>query len=184
MLKIVINAAVVILSLCYPFLVYFGLQHYDAKILLPVLLMLLGLRWLAGGQNAERKVVIAAVAGIAIVTLVWGNQLGLKFYPVMMNLGFLIVFVSSLFSPRSIVERMARLQDPDLPPHAIAYTRKVTVVWSIFFLINGSIALFTALFATEKTWMLYNGFIAYIFIGLLAAGEWLIRRQVKRKQAD
>ena len=182
MTKLVINAAVIILSLCYPFIVYFGLQRYEAKILLPVLLMLLGLRWLAVGQKAERKVVIVAVSGIIIITLIWGNQLGLKFYPVMMNLGFLIIFVSSLYSPRSIVERMARLQDPDLPAHAIAYTRKVTIVWSIFFLINGSIAMFTALFATEKTWMLYNGFIAYILIGLLAVGEWLIRQQVKRKQ--
>ena len=184
MLKIVINAAVIILSLCYPFIVYFGLQHFEAKILLPVLLMLLGLRWLAGGQNSERKIVIVAVVGVVMATLIWGNQLALKFYPVMMNLGFLIFFVSSLFSPTSLVERMARLQDPDLPPHAIVYTRNVTIVWSIFFLLNGSIALFTALFASEKIWMLYNGFIAYILIGVLAASEWLIRQRVMRKHAN
>ena len=175
MLKVV----VIVLSLAYPFMVYWGLQHYDARILLPVLAMLLGLRWLAGSKTSERKIIIATLIGIIIIAFIWGNQLGLKFYPVMMNLGFLILFGSSLISPPTVVERLARLQDPDLPSHAVVYTRKVTVVWSVFFLVNGSIAAFTALFSTEKIWMFYNGFIAYILIGILAAGEWLIRQRVK-----
>lgn len=161
-------------------MVYWGLQHFEAKVLLPALLILLSMRWLVEGKKTERKIIIATVLGIVSVGLIWGNALGLKFYPVMMNLGFLVVFASSLISPPTVVERLARIKEPDLPEHAIAYTKKVTIAWSIFFFVNGSIAAFTALYSTEKIWMLYNGFVAYILIGMLAAGEWLIRQKVRR----
>lgn len=179
-MKQLLKAAVVVLSICYPFMVYWGLQNYEAKLLLPLLLILLAMRWLTGTGVSEHKVVIITLLGIVVIAMIWGTQLSLKFYPVMMNLGFLALFASSLLSPQSFVERLARIREPDLPPEAIAYTRKVTLVWSVFFLINGAIAAITALWATDKVWMLYNGFIAYLLIGGLAAGEWLVRQRVKR----
>lgn len=179
-MKQLLKVAVIALSICYPFVVYWGLQHYDASLLLPLLLILLGLRWLTGAGVSEHKVVIITLLGIVVIAMIWGTQLSLKFYPVMMNLGFLVLFASSLLSPPSFVERLARLREPDLPPEAIAYTRKVTQVWSVFFLFNGTIAAITALWAADEIWMLYNGFIAYLLIGALAGGEWLVRQRVRR----
>lgn len=170
----------IILSLCYPFAVYWGLQQYDAKLLLPILLVVLAIRWFALDVHSERKVVLVTVVGIITVIGIGGSQLGLKFYPVMMNFGFLVLFGSSLFSATSFVERLARIKEPDLPPKAIIYTRKVTWVWSIFFLINGTIAMATALWATDEVWMLYNGMIAYLLMGLLAGTEWLVRQRVRQ----
>jgi len=161
-------------------MIYWGLQNYEAKLLLPILLILLGMRWIAIGDRSERYMVIATLTGVTFIVLIWGERLGLKFYPVMMNLGFLVLFASSLFSPVSFVERLARIREPDLPPQAVIYTRKVTWVWSGFFLVNGTIAAFTALWATDAVWMLYNGMIAYILMGTLAAGEWLFRQRVLR----
>jgi uncharacterized membrane protein len=57
----------------------------------------------------------------------------------------------------------------------------VTQVWCGFFIVNGVIALFTALFASSALWWFYNGFLAYIFIGLLFAGEYFVRQQAKRR---
>lgn len=179
-MKLLLKVAVVALSISYPFMVYWGLQYYDARLLLPLLLILLGLRWLTGTGVSEHKVVIITLVGIVIIAMIWGTQLSLKFYPVMMNLGFLILFASSLLSPPTVVERLARIREPDLPPEAITYTHKVTQVWSVFFLVNGVIAAITALWATDEVWMLYNGFIAYLLIGGLAGGEWLVRQRVKR----
>jgi uncharacterized membrane protein len=79
-----------------------------------------------------------------------------------------------------MVERMARLTEPDLPPEAIGYTRKVTQVWCGFFVINGSIALGTAIWASPEVWTLYNGVIAYVLMGLLFGGEYLVRLRFKR----
>lgn len=171
---------IIVLSVAYPFLIYWGLQHYQASKLLPLLLVLLGLRWLAGDKASERMVLIAIFGAVILVALTWGHQLGLKFYPVMVNLGFLVLFAGSLVSPPSIVERMARLREPNLSPEGVAYTLKVTWMWSGFFLINGTIAAFTAVWTSNEIWTLYNGFIAYLLIGFLAGGEWLVRRRIMR----
>jgi uncharacterized membrane protein len=78
-----------------------------------------------------------------------------------------------------MIERFARLQEPHLSETAIRYTRQVTIVWCVFFVLNGSIALYTALFCEMKTWALYNGLIAYVLMGALFAGEYLVRLRVK-----
>jgi len=173
-----LKLAVLVLSIAYPFLIYWGLQHYEASSLLPLLLLLLGLRWILGGKSFERSMLIAIMALLVFIALVWGHQLGLKFYPVMVNLGFLGLFAGSLVFPPPIVERMARIQDPDLSPRGVAYTYKVTWVWIVFFILNGSIAALTAIWGSDEIWVLYNGFIAYLLIGILVAGEWLIRRRL------
>lgn len=172
-----LKLAVLALSIAYPFLIYWGLQHYSASRLLPMLFLLIGLRWLIGGKSSERMILIAIMAMLVLIALVWGHQLGLKFYPVMVNLGFLCLFAGSLIFPPPIVERMARIREPDLPPRGVAYTYKVTWVWIIFFIVNGSLAAATAIWASDELWALYNGLIAYLLIGILAASEWLVRRR-------
>lgn len=179
-MKSLLKAVVILLSISYPFMVYWGLQNYDAKFLLPLILILLALRWQTGTGVAEHKVVSITLLGIVIITMLWGSQLSLKFYPVLMNLGFLALFASSLLSPPSIVERLARIKEPELPPEGVIYTQKVTLIWSVFFLLNGTVAAVTAVWASDEVWMLYNGFIAYLLIGGLAGGEWLVRQRVRR----
>ncbi len=168
-MKRLLQVAAVVLSICYPFLIYWGLQLYDAAILFPLLFILLGIRWLATDRKLERHFVLWAVVAVIVVSLLWGFTLSLKFYPVVINFGFLIIFAASQISPPTVIERFARIQKPDLGPKEIAYTRTVTWVWSVFFLINGSIAAMTAIWASNEVWTLYNGFIAYILIATLFA---------------
>ncbi len=113
----------------------------------------------------------------------WDSRLllPLKYYPVLINIFMLILFGYSLINPPSIIERFARRQEPDLPPAGIMYTRRVTQVWCIFFMINTCISLTTILWASPKIWSLYNGIIAYIFMGLLFGGEYLVRIRFKRR---
>lgn len=179
-MKQLLKITVIVLSVCYPFMVYWGLQNFDSRILLVLLMLLLGLRWLVGGKVSESKTIIATLLGVIVVVLIWGHQLGLKFYPVLMNLSFLFLFGSSLISPPSIVEKIARIREPDLPPEGVIYTRKVTALWCVFFLVNGTIAAITALWGSDEVWMLYNGLIAYLLMGVLAGGEWLVRQRFKR----
>ena len=155
-----------------------ALKLYDAWVLLPLLLILLSLRWITSNKASERKIVLASIVVVIMVSIAWGSTISLKFYPVVINLGFLVVFVSSLMSPPTIIERFARIQNPDLSPQAIIYTRKVTWVWSVFFIVNGSIATVTAIWASNEVWALYNGLIAYLLIATLFAAEWLVRRRV------
>ena len=37
------------------------------------------------------------------------------------------------YPKQSAIERIARLQHPDLPPEGVVYTRRVTQIWCVFF---------------------------------------------------
>lgn len=110
-------------------------------------------------------------------------SIALKLYPVAMNLAFLASFGFSLWRGPSMVERFARLQDPDLSPRAVAYTRSVTKVWCAFFAANAGVALWTALYLSHEAWAVYNGAIAYGLMAALFGAEWLYRQRVKRMDA-
>ncbi|MGM8891995.1 Clp protease, partial [Psychrobacter sp. 1Y1] len=99
----------------------------------------------------------------------------LLFYPVVINLTMLGLFGYSLKHGPSMIERLARLKEPDLPDEAIGYLNSVTLIWCGLFIFNGSMALYTALYTSIETWTLYNGLIAYLLIGSLLGGEWLYR---------
>lgn len=169
-------------TLAYPFLVYFGIAHLEPQ-------------WLALGLGALallRAIVSrtafwwAAAAGAGTLALAGfaGNALmPLKLYPLVVNAAMLVVFATSLVRPPSAIERIARLTEPDLPPEGVAYTRVVTQVWCGFFVVNGGVSLATALWASNEVWALYNGLVSYGLMGLLFAGEWLVRRRVRSRPA-
>lgn len=168
------------LTLAYPFLVYWGLQSTNLWPLLAYLVVLISLRALAGGSRAEGLVLLGTAIGMIGVMTWGGQQLGLKFYPVLMNAGFLCFFLQSYLNPPTVVERIARLHHPDLPPEARIYLGRITLAWCGLFVINGSAALYTTLWGTDEQWLAYNGGIAYVLMGLLAGGEWLIRPRDKK----
>ncbi|MBV2209033.1 MAG: hypothetical protein KUL77_05680 [Thermomonas sp.] len=170
----------VALSLSYPLLVYFSLGRFEPRWLSLLLFALALLRALGTGERHWRWV--ATITGALACWALLGNAaLPLKLYPVLVNIGLLLLFGLSLRFGPPLVERLARLREPELPQEAVAYTRRVTQVWCGFFVLNGGIALVTALWASEQVWALYNGLIAYALIGALFAGEWLLRQRLRAR---
>lgn len=98
-------------------------------------------------------------------------------YPVMVNAVLLTAFVSSLYSQQTVVEKIARLRDPRFSDQEIPYARKVTLAWSLFFLINGCIALATVFMEDKFYWSIYNGAISYVLMGMMFAGELYCRKR-------
>lgn len=179
MKKLLISISALLMVL-YPFLIYLGLNHFEPRLLALLLLLVLTLRLLnarRGGLVTPRYRLLLVLAGmlLVILTLLGNVSWGLKLYPVVVNLGFLGVFAWSLRYPPSLIERLARLKEPDLPPRAVIYTRRVTRIWCVFFILNAAVALYTALWSSTAVWTLYNGLIAYLLIGGLLGGEYLFR---------
>ena len=168
----------VLLTVLYPFAVYLAIGRLEPRWLALLLVALAALRGFAA--RGRIWLVAAAVAVVlALFASVENSVVPLKLYPLVVNLTLLAAFALSLRYPPTVAERFARLTHPDLPPSGVAYTRRVTQVWCFFFLANGSMALATALWASDAIWALYNGMIAYLLIGALFAGEWLVRRRVR-----
>lgn len=170
----------VLITLLYPLAIWFGHGQIEPRWLAGILLLAAATRLPSLKlSSVARYTVLCALLLVALA--IWQNALlPLKLYPVLVNAGLLAAFGLSLFHPPSMIERFARLQEPDLPPAAVAYTRRVTQVWCVFFILNGSIALGTALFASEAIWSLYTGVISYVLMGLLFAIEFLCRLRFKR----
>lgn len=173
--------------LAWPFLVWFGLAHNGLQWLLPALAAVLLLRLRQARDNAgPLRFVMQSVALAGLVLCVSSALLGthqlLLYWPVVVNGVMLAVFGSSLFTAMPLVERLARLQHPDLSPAGVRYTRRVTQIWCAFFILNGTIALLTALSGNMPLWSAWNGMVAYLLIGALMAGEWLVRRRVMKRE--
>jgi len=169
----------------YPLAVWCGLKSWGISVLAPVLIAVFILRLLTfRGKLSQLTFFGKAIAASGIVlvasSLLLRETSMLLYYPVAVNALLLGVFFSSLYARQSLVERLARLNEPDLPPEGVVYTRRVTQVWCIFFLWNGSFALYTCLKGDMALWALYNGGISYLMIGLLMGIEWIVRKRLRQ----
>ncbi len=183
----VIRVVTFLLLLIWPFVIWQGV----AQGALGWLLLLLGITFLLRLYVLKGR--LGALAGLGKLLALFGIVLCLAsallrdyhlllYYPVVMNAMLLLLFGSSLRYGPPVVERLARLQDPSLPPEAVKYTRTVTKVWCVFFICNGAVSLATCLYGNLDIWTMYNGVISYLMIGLVMGIEWLVRQRVKKQQ--
>lgn len=184
MLKFILGT----LTLSYPFIVYVALDHVQPRYLALLLAALFFLRWMGQGAVGLRSgnlAVLIPASGLFLLFVGLANDtVLLMLYPVFVNGLFFGVFFYSTLNPPSLVERLARLREPDLPPEAVDYTRKVTLAWYLFFLGNGLLAAATVWHGDSWIWGVYNGCIAYVLMGLMVGAEMLVRRTFKKRFLD
>jgi len=181
------NMLFALLLLTYPVAVYFGLQYIEPGVLAAIFAVVFVIRHINSpskrGTIPHANIVLITVLSLLTFSVLFNSALALKFYPVVMSLSFLAIFSYSLYKPPSVVEVIARLHE-ELDEQGIAYTRVVTKVWCGFFIINALIATGTIFHENEQVWMVYNGLISYLLMGLLMAGEFAVRMVVKRLKAN
>ena len=171
-----------LVTLSYPLAIYAALGRVELHWLALLLVVPPAARgWVT--RDARWLMAAGGAALLGLASVVSRDVLHLKLYPVLVNALLLAFFGASLLRGPSMVERLARLKEPELPQAAVAYTRRVTQVWCGFFVLNGTLAAATALWATDAVWALYNGLVAYGLMGALFAGEWLVRRRVQERIA-
>ena len=116
----------------YPIIVYLGLEYFEARIIafaliviaLARLILVRRLKFLAVGMP-HTNLIVAALLLVGISAMASNSPILLQYYPVCLNALMLALFLISLFRPPSVIEQIARVREPDLPPAAIPYTRKV-----------------------------------------------------------
>ena len=113
----------------------------------------------------------------------------LKLYSVFLSAIFLGLFGSTLFFEPTMIFRFATLADKSIigstcEDDVRKYCRVVTILWCLFFIMNGTISTLTAFSQdifhiteeqADKVWTIYNGCLSYVLMGLLFAGEYLVR---------
>lgn len=173
----------------WPLIIFAAVIADVWRYVLPVLALLMGLKLITtlkartAGPLVRVGLVLAALALVLCLLSLAFSAIGFMFYyPVAVNLIMLAVFLSSLRGEQSIVERLARLQDPNLSPRGVRYTRNVTKAWCVFFVLNGAIAAATAIIGDLKLWTWWNGLLSYGAMGLMFGGEYLLRCRLKAQE--
>lgn len=178
-------AILVIAGITYPFLLYAGSGHVPSLVFAAFACALLALRaWLGPAWTAPlQRPLFIAIPLIAVIALLDGN-LAAKAYPVAISWGFALLFAQSLWSPVTLVAHFATLQGNILTPSAQHYCRRVTFIWAIWLSLNGGIAALLALFGQLEAWTLWTGLASYLVTGGLFAGEFTLRRLLRRRHAQ
>ena len=178
--KTALKASLQLALLLYPFYVWWAVSNWHpALAVLPIMLLALAKALTSHSDTSQRWFFLLSAVLLLAASLLGKAEQAMLYYPVWMNAGMLLLFGWSLCYPPTVVERLARLMEGELDAKGVAYTRKVTQVWCGFFLLNGSIAALTAWWGDWDIWVLYNGLISYILMGLLMFIEWQVRRVVK-----
>ncbi|MCI4644120.1 MAG: hypothetical protein MRY64_05000 [Hyphomonadaceae bacterium] len=177
----IFNLLVGLIALAYPLIALFLMRLLDPIWIVGVLIAALLLRSLTSWKHTPRSLLVASLVAVGLLwlTSMFNSDLALRLYPVFMSGAMLTMFAASLVYPPTMIERFARIMEPDLPEAGIQYTRHVTEIWCGFLFMNMLIALWTALCASFEIWALYNGFISYCLMGALLAGEFLVRRWIR-----
>lgn len=177
-MKALINTLLTVLSVAYPVGILLDWQPQWLA-LFPFTLALLwgGKAWQAVGFHRYFAIFMTALLLFSGISRTAFNVM--YWYPVLINGMLLALFGSSLWAKQTAVERLARLQDPHLPQEAVAYTRKVTQLWCGVFILNIVISTTLVWLNEIELWAVYTGVIAYVIMGVVMAGEWLIRPKHK-----
>jgi uncharacterized membrane protein len=170
----------------WPVLVWVSFTRPHIHWLLPLLALVLVLRlptlWGQKGVMGQAAIILA-LAGLMLcaASLLLRDRHLLLWYPVAVNAVMLALFGGSLLTAKPLVERLARLREPELSVRAVGYVRRVTQIWCLFFIFNGGIALATCLAGSVQWWTLWNGMGSYLLLGSLMAVEMWVRRRLRAR---
>ncbi|MBI2255697.1 MAG: hypothetical protein HYU58_13835 [Proteobacteria bacterium] len=166
-----------VIGAAYPFLVYALHERVSPSVFAIGACLLLFARAYfssSGFMRLLRVPLLAAVAALGMLSIV-DATLASRIYPALISLMFAALFGSTLRHPPSLVERMARVRDPDLSSAGQDYCRRLTWIWTVWLVTNAAIATLLSALHSIELWLLWTGLVSYVCSGVLFLGEMLIR---------
>lgn len=170
-----------VFTVSWPVLIYAALTHGYLYPVLFVSAAVLLIRLAAVCLSENKSGIWPTLAGFLVIglALLLKQESLAMLYPVIVNSTLLATFGLSL-TGKPIVQKfaeIARKEKGPLPSQAIVYTRNVTVIWTALFAFNTAVSALTVYIGDYEIWAVYNGFISYLLVGSLFAGEYLYRRK-------
>lgn len=188
-------------ALCYPLTAHLAAARHSvsltllaiallaATVLIPSLMRGRALAWLA---------IVPIAAGLWLLGRAHLNQLPLYVPPVLVPAFMAWVFGHTLAADRvPLIERIVRLlHPPDDPPETAvwAYARKLTLAWTMLFVVIAAVNLVLAatvrpeglllaagvepaFTVSQETWSLFANLIGYLLVGAFFVLEYAYRRR-------
>jgi len=171
-----IQALFVTCIAAYPFIVFFGLKYLPPSAIGLVLLVLLAMRF-GVLLPAERPILLPMLlvfVGYALTATLSQSEVMLLYYPAVVNFTLFGIFLNSLRLGDPLLLRIIHARGLPVSEHGHRYLYVLTAIWSVFFVVNGLISIWTSTLSLEA-WTLYNGFLSYCAIGVLFGVEYVFR---------
>lgn len=170
-----------LLLLSFPLVSHLSIHNGRADLAVYFMASLLLLPLLFALLTRKRPASWAIAAGV--LSLVIGI-LGYTYARAMIVIPPILIFTSLMllfgYSLRTgatpVITRFAELILGEVAPDVRAYTRKATIAWMLFFMGMLSCALVLGLWAPLELWSWFTNVIAYVLIGVMFVGEFLVRR--------
>jgi uncharacterized membrane protein len=148
--------------------------------LAPTLLIALFLAW-----RSPQRVVMLGVVALALVA-VWTGRSALAQHAdivywvqyVAIQLVLFITFARTLVAgTQPLVSRFAEVVHSRLTPQQQAYTRKVTIAWTMFFAVMAIAAALLFFLAPRSVWLFFAHFLTLPLVVLMFIAEYWVRRR-------
>jgi uncharacterized membrane protein len=172
--------AVVALVMLYPFALQAALAEAGARgVAFVMAAIAIGtMPWLRR-ESRETWIPLPhrVVLGVLLTAaLLWDEALFLRLLPAVVQWALFSIFYGSLRDPQSLIERGARMLQPFAPDFIAPYCRKVTRIWSAFFLINALAIGGLAVAAPVAWWSAYTSWIMMGAVAVISAVEFAVRK--------
>ena len=182
----------VLCAVLYPAVVYFAYDAISPRGLAGILILLLLTRLgFAFFRDETSKIpwrallpfaVISFIAAI-IVFVAQSNEL-LLHVPVIVQMLLFCAFLWSYIRKPTIIEGFAEMDFPVLPPIAISYCRKVTLLWCGVFVLNALATEWIIFNHSREVWLAWTSLGIYLWMGFVFLLEFLVRKNVEPKFAE
>jgi len=146
----------------------------------PAFLIALVMAW-----RSPQRVVMLGVLALALVA-VWAGRSTLAQYAdivywvqyVAIQLVLFITFARTLLAGKQpLVSRFAEMVHSKLTPQQEAYTRKVTIAWTVFFAAMAIAAALLFFLAPRSAWSFFAHFLTLPLVVLMFIAEYWVRRR-------
>ena len=175
------RAATICLIILYPITAHFSAVIGDPTpslflLLLGVLLVSVGL--FRNHRYKASAYVLFASMGVYFATYyIFADHFTILLVPPLLVSAFLLwLFGRSLRPGRiALISQLAYAYHGELPPPVVLYTRRLTLVWTIYFAVFGLSVLYLGFINSDSAWSFRINLFNYAVIALLLGGEYLLR---------
>lgn len=179
-MPVFIKPIIVVIFLAYPFIIYYGLVNFALWQIALLVALLASIRVFIFKNSRSHLAKIGLYGSLflllfSLLSLILNENGWLKLYPIIMSLLSFTVFFISLYSDKTIIQRIAEIKEKNIDAKKQTYMFNLTIIWCVFFVINTIISTYTMLYMSLKYWSIYNGFVSYVVMGLLIITEIMYR---------
>ncbi len=181
----VIDAVIFVL---YPLLVLVGMTYLGIRLTAVILLLFVGRRIIALllANKAETRVVLYQAAAMGVImgaAALSESPIALRAAPFFISLTFIFTFAISLRTT-PLIERFARMTDPELSEEEVQYCRNLTKVWVAVLSCNSMLVFGAAFVEDHVLWSILVGPVSYSVLGSVFVFEYPYRKYRFRKFND